>query len=215
MRPRGRRAGGAGLSTAPRRLFCAVDPPDDARAHLAAAVTALHGTPGEPRWSAPERWHLTLLFLGAVPADLVPDVVTALGPVAGSVPPLRLRLAGGGRFGSRRRPQVAWIGLDGDLPVLTDLAAELAAAARRLRLPVEDRPFRPHLTVGRWRPGQPADGDLIDRLSAYRGPVWPVREVRLMESFLGPKPRHVPVAAWSPAAQAMEALPACRTRKRR
>jgi 2'-5' RNA ligase len=165
-----------------------------------SAVAELHGLPGEPRWSAPERWHLTLLFLGAVPADRVPDVVEALGPVAGSAPPLRLRLAGGGRFGSRRRPQVAWVGLDGDVPALTDLARRLAGAARRLRLPVEDRPFRPHLTVGRWRPGQTGDGDLPDRLAHYRGPDWPVTEIRLLESFLGPKPRHVPVARWVPGA---------------
>jgi RNA 2',3'-cyclic 3'-phosphodiesterase len=131
-----------------------------------------------------------------VPVDRVPDVVSALTPVAVSRPPLQLRLAGGGRFGSRRRPQVAWVGLDGDVPALTDLADRLSAAARRLRLAVDERPFRPHLTVGRWRPGGPADGDLPDRLAGYRGPAWPVTEVRLMESFLGPKPRHEAVASW-------------------
>ena len=88
------------------------------------------------------------------------------------------------------------MGLDGDVPALADLAGRLSAAARRLRLPVEDRPFRPHLTVGRWRPGRPADGDLPDRLAGYRGPVWPVTEVRLMESFLGPEPQHLVVESW-------------------
>jgi 2'-5' RNA ligase len=178
-------------------LFVAVDPSDDARADLAAAVATLHGLAGEPRWAAPERWHLTLLFLGAVPAPQVADVVAALGPVTESTPSFGLRLAGGGRFGSRRRPQVVWVGLDGDVPVLTDLSARLSAAARRLGLPVEDRPFRPHLTLGRWRPGQPADATLIERLAGYRGPSWPVTEVRLMESFLGPEPRHVPVESWA------------------
>ena len=100
---------------------------------------------------------------------------------------MTLRLAGGGRFGSLRRPQVAWAGLDGDVGPLVD--ARRPAGRRRpraLRLPVEDRPFRPHLTLGRWRPGQPADGALTDRLAGYRGPAWPVTEVRLLESHLGP-----------------------------
>ena len=123
-------------------------------------------------------------------------LVAAAGPAVAATPPLRLRLAGGGRFGSRRRPQVAWTGLDGDVRPLTDLAGRLARAARSLRLEVEDRPFRAHLTLGRWRPGQPADGDLVDRLTGYRGPEWPVTEVRLLRSRLGPSPTYETVAAW-------------------
>jgi 2'-5' RNA ligase len=109
---------------------------------------------------------------------------------------MTLRVAEGGRFGSLRRPQVAWAGLDGDVVPLVHLAGRLADAARSLRLPVEDRPFRPHLTLGRWRPGQPADGALTDRLADYRGPAWPVTEVRLWESHLGPKPTYDTVASW-------------------
>ena len=109
---------------------------------------------------------------------------------------MTLQLAGGGRFGSVRRPQVAWAGLEGDVAALSALAARLTAAARTLRLPVEDRPFKAHLTLGRWRPRQPADGALTDRLAGYRGPVWPVNEVRLLESHLGPKPTYDTVATW-------------------
>jgi RNA 2',3'-cyclic 3'-phosphodiesterase len=126
----------------------------------------------------------------------VPPLVEAAAPAVAVAPPMTLRLAGGGRFGSLRRPQVAWTGLDGDVEPLVQLAARLAAVARRLGLPVEDRAFRPHLTLGRWRPGRPADGGLIDRLAAYRGPDWPVTEVRLWESHLGPKPTYETVAAW-------------------
>jgi 2'-5' RNA ligase len=126
----------------------------------------------------------------------VPEIVAAAAPVAQAAPPMRLRLAGGGRFGSRRRPQVAWAGLAGDVDALTATAGQLARAARRLRLPVEDRPFRAHLTLGRWRPGQPADGALPDRLADYRGPEWPVTEVRLLESHLGPAVRYEEVDSW-------------------
>ncbi len=174
----------------------AVDPPAPAREHLGAALAGLRGAPGEPRWTAPERWHLTLLFLGAVPDRQVPDLVAALGPEVAAGAPRRLGLAGAGRFGSARRPQVAWIGLDGEVPALADLARRLAAQARRLRLEVEDRPFRPHLTVGRWRPGHPADGVLLDRLAGYRGPEWPVDAVRLVESRLGRTPAYEELATW-------------------
>jgi 2'-5' RNA ligase len=173
-----------------------VPPPPSALEHLGRALQPLRDAPGAPRWTAPERWHLTLLFLGTVPTDRVPALIDALEQAVRGTPAMTLRLARGGRFGSRRRPSVAWAGVEGDLPPLTDLAGRLADAARRLRLPVEDRPFRAHLTLGRWRPGAPADGDLMDRLAGYRGPEWPVREVELLESHLGPKPRYDAVATW-------------------
>jgi 2'-5' RNA ligase len=123
-------------------------------------------------------------------------LITAAAQAVAGTPAMTLQLAGGGRFGSVRRPQVAWAGLEGDVAALSALAARLTAAARTLRLPVEDRPFKAHLTLGRWRPRQPADGALTDRLAGYRGPVWPVTEVRLLESHLGPKPTYETVATW-------------------
>jgi 2'-5' RNA ligase len=159
-------------------------------------VQPLRDVPGAPSWTASERWHLTLLFLGRVADERVAPLVAAAAPAVAAAPPMTLRLAGGGRFGSVRRPQVAWAGLDGDVRPLVELAGRLAAAARSLGLPVEDRPFRPHLTLGRWRPGRPADGSLTDLLADYQGPDWPVTEVRLLESHLGPKPTYETVAAW-------------------
>jgi RNA 2',3'-cyclic 3'-phosphodiesterase len=131
-----------------------------------------------------------------VAADRVPALQAAAAPAVAAAPPMALRLSAGGRFGSPRRPQVFWAGLDGDVRAVTDLARRLADAARALGLPVEDRPFRAHLTLGRWRPRQPADGDLPQRLAGYRGPEWPVTEVRLLESHLGPRPRYEALSSW-------------------
>jgi 2'-5' RNA ligase len=165
-------------------------------ADLDRALAPLRAAPGAPRWTPPSRWHLTLLFLGDVPAACLVPLTDAVAPAVAATAPLSLQLAGLGRFGSRRRPAVCWAGVDGDVGELTALAVRLAGAARTLGLPVEDRPFRAHLTVGRWRPGRPADGSLPERLAGYRGPVWPVREVVLWRSHLGPEPRYDRVAAW-------------------
>ena len=159
-------------------------------------LAPLRDEPGAPSWTAPARWHLTLLFLGNVAVGTVARLVERAGPAVAATPPMTLRLSGGGRFGSVRRPQVAWAGLAGDVEPLTALAQRLAGVARSLHLPVEDRPFRAHLTLGRWRPRRPADGTLTDRLAGYVGPAWPVREVLLLESHLGPKPTYDTVAEW-------------------
>ncbi len=134
------------------------------------------------------------------PAALEP-LTGRLGEVVAAARPMTLRLEGAGRFGSPRRPQVLWAGLSGDVPELIALAAGLSRAARSLRLEVEDRPFRPHLTLGRWRPGRPADGALADRLAGHRGPRWPVEEVALVRSTLGPRPRHDRLAGWAPGSR--------------
>ena len=181
------------------RLFVAVALPEAAVEHLAAAVAPLREADGAPAWTAVERWHLTLLFLGAVPPEVVPSLSERIGEAVAAGRPMALRLAGGGRFGSLRRPQVLWAGLSGDVDALTALAARLTREAGALGLPVEDRPFRPHLTLGRWRPGRPADATLADRLADYRGPEWPVGEVALVRSHLGRNSRHERLAGWPPA----------------
>ena len=175
------------------RLFVSVVPPEEVRADLDRALSPLRGVPGEPRWIPPERWHVTLLFLGTVPEERVPDLRDAVGKAAAPTSPLTLRLAGGGRFGAGRRPQVFWAGLEGDVGPLADLVDRLRAGSQELGLPVEDRPFRAHLTVGRWRPRRPVDAALPDRLGGYRGPDWQVTEVALFASHLG---RYETVAMW-------------------
>jgi 2'-5' RNA ligase len=136
------------------------------------------------------------VFLGNVPGPLLSPLTTAVASAVAGTPPMTLQLAGAGRFGSSRRPAVCWSGVSGDVPELSALAARLAGAVRAVGLPVEDRPFRAHLTLGRWRPGRPADGDLPERLADHRGPVWPVREVVLWRSHLGPEPSYERVTAW-------------------
>lgn len=132
-----------------------------------------------------------------MPRDVLPDLAAGAAPLVAASPPMTLRLAGAGSFGGARRPSVAWAGVEGDVAPLADLAGGLARLAAGLGLPVEDRPFRPHLTLGRWRPRQPADGALTDRLAGYRGPAWPVGEVLLLESRLGPEPAYEPHQAYS------------------
>ncbi|WP_255557586.1 RNA 2',3'-cyclic phosphodiesterase [Modestobacter sp. L9-4] len=174
----------------------AVDPPPAAVSDLDRALAPLRAAPGAPHWTPPERWHLTLAFLGQVPAPLLAPLTAAVGAAVEGVTALSLQLTGAGRFGSRRRPAVCWAGLAGDVAPLTALAGRLADAARAVGLPVEDRPFRAHLTVGRWRAGQPADPDLPDRLAGHRGPAWTASEVVLWRSHLGAAPRYERVTAW-------------------
>jgi 2'-5' RNA ligase len=178
------------------RLFVAAVPPAVVRADLARVLAPLRGSAGEPRWVPTDRWHLTLLYLGKVADERTAVLRDAVATVVSTSPRMTLRISDAGRFGAGRRPQVFWAGLDGDVTALGVLADGLREAVDRLGVPVDDRSFRAHLTVGRWRPGRAADAALPDRLTGYRGPEWPVTGVALLASHLGPDPHYEEIAGW-------------------
>jgi len=191
------------------RLFVAVRPDERALAALERAVQPLRTAAGGPRWVDPARWHVTLAFLGEVAEPRLPRLAAALDPAAldpmalgrpaalGPAVPVRLRIAGAGTFPARSAPRVLWAGLAGDLAALHTLARVVGRAARSAGIPVERRPFAPHLTLGRWRPGDPVDRDLVQRLASYAGPAFEVGEYLLMRSHLGPAPRYDLLRTWS------------------
>lgn len=169
------------------RLFVAVQPPTEARAHAAAAVAAARARHPDPalRWIPAERWHLTLAFYGEVPDEKVPATVDTVGRCLHGSPALSLVLRGAGHF-SRR---ALWLGVDGEVAGLKRLARAVT---------FERRPYRPHLTVARLR-GDPEEAAraAAASLADYEGPPWRADAVHLVRSRLGPHPSYEEVAAWA------------------
>ncbi len=177
------------------RLFVALWPPPDAVSEVLAAVEELRGEAPHLRWTRPEQWHLTLAFLGEVPDERRPELDERLARAASRHPPLTLRFSGGGRFGSR----LLFTRVDGDREPLTRLAASVTAAARRSRIPVDDRPYRPHLTLARSR-GSEDLRPVAARLEPFTGVPWTAGRLDLVESRLGKGPGgtadYAPVSSW-------------------
>lgn len=147
------------------RLFVSLRPPPEAVEDLRRAAS---------RWpSPPERWHVTLAFLGNVEPEPVHEALRR--QLAGRAA-FGLRLEGSGSFG-RNGP--VWVGVGGDVPALRELAQQVTAAAREAGVPLDARAYRPHLTVGKRGHPDPA------LLASYRGPQWRADEVELVRSDLG------------------------------
>jgi len=199
------------------RLFVAAYPDKEAIADLHRLVDTLAVAqpmpPGKStRLQPPERWHLTLAFLGDVPDQAASKAASAMqaawqagsldgsrrrpGPIADARP--ALALAGGGSFG-RGRFTVLWVGLRGDLDGLAALATSVRRELKRAKLAFDAKPYRPHLTIA--RPGDRLTRDQLDAdralLDAYHGPQWTINELCLVRSYLGPKPRYETVASTS------------------
>jgi len=143
------------------RLFIAIDLSEEAREAMAAEqerIAAALGTKASLKWVKPEHAHLTLVFLGTVDADRATSVVEAVGRDV-DLAPFDMVLQGVGVFPPRGAPRVLWIGIAGGAAAMTTLQRELAARVAALGIALEDRPFHPHLTLGRWRESRPSDRD--------------------------------------------------------
>lgn len=160
------------------RLFVALIPPAAAVAELRAAATALHAEHPDLIWTRIEKWHLTLAFLGEVVDGTVPDLVERLDRATRRHPPMRLSLGGGGRFGNR----VLCTQVHGETEQLRHLAGSVQAAARDARLPVDERPYRPHLTLARARTDATDLSAAAARLGGLAGPPWIADELHVVHS---------------------------------
>ncbi|MEU6981898.1 RNA 2',3'-cyclic phosphodiesterase [Streptomyces sp. NPDC046324] len=179
------------------RVFVALAPPDDAKEELARALGPAYAAYPNLRWNRIEDWHITLAFLGELPAATVPLLRPPLAALAAARPSLDLGLRGGGHFDER----VLWSGIDGDLEGLHLLASEVRAVARACGVAFEDRPLRPHLTLARARRNETAPVvETAAALEAFTGRRWQAGRLHLVGSNFGrgPGPIHYrDIEAWS------------------
>jgi 2'-5' RNA ligase len=162
------------------RAFAAIALPEAVRRDLQILQM---GMP-VPRTIPPESLHLTLVFLGEVPAPVLADVDAAFRSV--SAPAFDVELRGVGMFGGSK-PRVVFAGAGPAAP-LEHLQAKLAAAARGAGIAIEARRFVPHVTLARLsRP--PESRTRLERFVAmradYAAPRFTVGDFRLYRSTLG------------------------------
>ena len=105
-------------------------------------------------WTDPKGIHLTLKFLGETDEARIPEIEERLRLAAHDTAPFALTLGRFGVFPSLARPRVLWVGVDGEVQKLASLQRKVEQGMAALGFPAEDRPFSPHLTVGRVRPQQ-------------------------------------------------------------
>ncbi|MGI6611306.1 MAG: RNA 2',3'-cyclic phosphodiesterase [Limnochordia bacterium] len=117
----------------------------------------------EVRWVSSSNLHLTLRFLGDIPVEDVASVYDACAQAA-NAEALRLVVRGTGAFPSWHRPSVLWAGVSGMTASLHQLAAQVEHELVRVGFDPTDRPFRPHVTLGRCRSG--CSKEVCQRLQA-------------------------------------------------
>jgi 2'-5' RNA ligase len=134
------------------RSFVAIELPEELRLALNTLQTRLksHNQPFV-KWVDPYGVHLTLKFLGNIAVGRIDEIIGAMREAAEGIPVFQLKIKGLGVFPNLKRVQVAWVGLNGEINMLSQLQQRIETGLSRFGFARESRPFAPHLTLARVR----------------------------------------------------------------
>lgn len=127
------------------RLFIAIEFPEDIKAELEKSAALLCRACERGTFTRRENFHLTLAFLGQVPPSRIREITDLMD--ACSAPPVPLTIGHMGRF-KRREGDILWRQVEAE-PALFQLQTALASRLRAQGFSLEDRDFKPHLTLAR------------------------------------------------------------------
>lgn len=168
------------------RLFYAVDiMPVSSLKKLTESLRSIQGV----RVPSDDSLHITLRFLGDVDKRKIPELREILDNV-GEHPSFSVTLQSVGAFPNELSPRVIWVGVE-DGGILQSLVSSIEEELKETGFPLERRPFKPHLTVGRLRKPDPMVIRTVERWKTMTFGVQAIKEIRLKSSVLTPSgPRY-------------------------
>lgn len=158
------------------RLFIAVNFSDEVKTQLLSVQSVLRRQSVSGNFSRPENLHLTLVFLGEIPAGRVAGIQAVMDFVRSTA--LDIKLEGVGKFRGGDG-DTWWVGIRNG-PGLSGLHRQLAEGLQGAGFAVESRPFKPHLTLGREIILKP-DAD-VSETGSFPGVLAQVQSIHLMRS---------------------------------
>jgi 2'-5' RNA ligase len=172
------------------RAFIAVPASDEVKEIVAKTVGELKAAGASVKWVEPENVHLTLKFLGNITAEDVEKLRVRLREALGSYSSFDVTAGKVGCFpGGRRAPRVIWIGLEGAIDRLKEIAVKVDETCAGLGFDPETRPFKAHLTIGRVRRGSGGLRELGESIGSigFKPLKLQVDRVNLVRSRLSPQ----------------------------
>jgi RNA 2',3'-cyclic 3'-phosphodiesterase len=168
-------------------MFVALPTPVEIRASMAGLIGTLSRPGADVRWESREKLHCTLKFLGPTSREQQERLGRDLAAIARGTPALTITYRTLGCFPTLRDPRVIWVGMTDATGALSLLQTRIEAAAAGVGFPPEDRPFHPHVTLGRVR-GRTGIRNLITTLesSTFESTAVTIAEFHLVKSDLRP-----------------------------
>ncbi|MFC1620489.1 RNA 2',3'-cyclic phosphodiesterase [Candidatus Neomarinimicrobiota bacterium] len=135
------------------------------------------------RWVKGENIHLTVRFLGATPKTVLEQIGPAITEKLKNCTPMMVHIDRTGVFPVPSRPRILWMGVEGDISPLQEIERNIHEVVGPLGFPKEQRPFVPHVTIGRVRYPQKITPDVSKFINAEFDQIeCPLNELHLFES---------------------------------
>ncbi len=154
---------------------------------------------GVIRWAKPGSIHLTLKFFGNITDRDIRNITDALQTRAPALGPVPVAIGTLGVFPNLSRPRVLWVGVTEGVKELAALQAQVETALEAEGFTREERPFRPHLTLGRMKADRQIDGldKAVEDHKGFAAGKFTATEMILFRSDLKPTgPVYTPLATF-------------------
>jgi 2'-5' RNA ligase len=171
------------------RSFLAFELPPDIKAIVTRVSGEARKSSLDVRWVRPEFIHLTVVFMGDIESEQVSQMENPLAAVCSNHRPFSISLKPMGCFPNSRNPRVIWLGIGGDLERMSRFKNDLEQVLSPFGIKGEERAFKPHLTLGRFKKPGKREPELERLLSTYRdlsSPDCDLNELVLFRSDLKP-----------------------------
>jgi 2'-5' RNA ligase len=174
------------------RVFFALWPNAEVAARLHAIAQQQHTHLGG-RVSRLDTLHATLVFIGNIAPDRLPDLLAASESV--DAPAFQLELD---QAGCWRHNHIAYLGAKQVPTALQRLQLKLAEGVRSAGFTIETRTYFPHVTLLRKAAcGEMAFGDAEKENPALKLVIWSVRDFVLVKSSMGANgSRYEQIGSW-------------------
>jgi 2'-5' RNA ligase len=130
------------------RVFIAALIPQEVKVEMKKYVDEIRPRWEGVKWEDYEKFHITLKFLGEVEESKVEEIENVLREPIQVYSPFGMEISRFGGFPNLANPRVLFIGL-AENRELSRLQGEIEERLERLGFQKENRPFLPHVTVGR------------------------------------------------------------------
>jgi len=149
------------------RSFLAIEIPKPILKKIEEIQGDFRSTHADVRWVSPEKIHLTLKFFGNIEESRIDPIFKSIEEPIRNTPPFSLKVHGVGAFPNMKNPRVIWMGLVEGEEVLISLQKQIEAQLEKIGFQPEDRPFHPHLTLGRMKSSRGKE-ELVGRMEKHR-----------------------------------------------
>jgi RNA 2',3'-cyclic 3'-phosphodiesterase len=137
------------------------------------------------KWTDTSNIHITIAFLGDTEEKTINAIISMLEEKCKGSGKFELILKGSGIFRNLNDPRIIFTGIEASEKLL-QLNNLIMNGLKKLEIKMEDRLFKPHLTIGRIKHLNDTESlkDLIYEFQNYEIQLVPINEVILYESIL-------------------------------